>query len=740
MFKSSLILAITSLSFVVYAWFTNNPLFLILSAASQLALIIALFKSRKQSSSNHEEQILTKQKSDDLLNAEKELSIQKTKYLAKVSHDLRTPLHGINGIIEIIEKETVSPKIQRYLDQMRISSQALMNVIADTIDLSVRDTGELQIKYADFKLLDVCENVIRIFTQSADEKNIQLELHFDPRLFSQAVISDSQRLYQVLNNLIGNAFKFTEQGKICLWVIAKSRNEEEVEVRFLITDTGFGIPEENLNSIFNPYFQVDKANVKHIQGSGLGLNISQELVKKLGGELKVTSRLNFGSKFFFDLRLKQAKTSSGKSYKLKDTEQNQIVLLSQRDVATESMIQQLSKWNTDVKLFNHVDDMQKSQIKQPISLLIIELDAVDSFNQANQIKDVISARANCLLISNYQYREYEDWQLLYKPLLPSSVLQLCLRNDILRSKFSLSDQPIVYTDLVKSYFQEIKIKVLIVDDIEINRIVLNEALKQIGVAGFEFAANGAQAADLAEKQDFDMIFMDLNMPVMNGYEAAVKIKQIKPHTKIIAITATVEDETLKACEKMMDRVLGKPITSECLAKEIYSLVVAQHFDEEDMNVHKNKLVQTASQSGLSMPISVLVASADNTINSLLVELFEGIQEYKLLFVKQAIDIPEILQVEPFQLLIIDENLHRLSMPILFEELNKKRINLPIHVLTDKKREHAQPWQRVCKAVQKPITPKLLYAAIDETFVRKVQIDKATRLSTLNNLQEPSKND
>lgn len=683
-----------------------------------LNILLALLLIR---SFNQDDKKQTQQ--DTAIANEKEITNEKTRYLAKVSHDLRTPLHGINGLIQIIQAEKLSAKVSRYLDHMRVSTDSLLHVISDVIDLSYSQNHTLELNNESFQLLTVCENLIKMFAQSSQAKNIDLQLHFDPKLSDSYVCSDSQRLYKVLNNLLGNAFKFTDNGTVALWVVFRRSNTEELEVRFIISDTGIGMSQNDADAIFQDFYQVTDAQQGRLNGSGLGLKITNELVDLLGGKIKVSSKLNFGTQFEFDLVFKKSKTPNETTYRYNQSSDAVAVLVSQKGTSSETMLLYLSELNINTIHYENCETAMSVNSVNSSSLLIVEFDAVSGFDEANSIANHFQSQSKCLVIKDSQSREYEDWRLLYKPILPSEIKKLCLYAKLILPVVSYSNQQVDYVSLLNEIVKDhAHLNMLIVDDIEINQIVLRELLKQLGFTNIQLAINGVEAIEKAQANSFDMVWMDIMMPGMSGIEASIELRNQGYIGKIYGLTAMVDNELSESCSKAMNAVLSKPISLEQLAKHIYSDVFDDGINKSNAPILLESLEKTAKASQKYLPINILVASDNEATKSLFVRLFALSDSYSLSFVSVASDIPIALQKVPYHLFIVDTALNRLSMDMLLYDLTQKRINLPMLAFVDETAKKPQTWSRVFNISKKPCTPSSICNAIKNIMVREVRIN------------------
>lgn len=622
-----------------------------------------------------------KQEMDDVTNNSKLSSDKKTKYLAKVSHDLRTPLHGINGIIDMIDKETISPKVQRYLEQIKHSSKALMSVIAGVIDLSDDESTDVLLEPAPFKLIDVCENVIRIFIQSAYEKQLSIQLHFDPKLLNVRVYSDERRLQQVLTNLIGNAFKFTESGSVSLWVMTRSDSNDNAEIRFMVVDTGIGIPEKELKSIFDPYYQVESRQNLKIKGSGLGLNISQELIAKFGGTLRVSSTVDIGSKFFFDLIMQKAQSHNIDKLILNTSSyQDHVVCVTNKNTTTESLTQLFRHYDVDTVQCETLESILNYQFHSQPRLLILELSIINDIEQAQIIQDHVRAQSNYLLVDNFDLESFDNWQILNKPILPSDILKLCVASDILRSIKTTNSLDSNAKEQAKLYFQHQPFKLLIVDDVEINQIILHELVKQLDIVDCDFACNGLEAVEMAMSRHYDLILMDMHMPVMSGGEASAKISEARPEITIIAVTATVDKEINMVLKGGIHSVLRKPLTLECLSQHLYKYFVKAVVSKKEQDIALTQFNRTGIFDAVSQPVNILVSTSHVKIAEYLDTLSHILNgSINIQYAMNNSNIEQIIQLQGFQAIILDEDI---EIQILLKQLQRKRLMIPILIISD----------------------------------------------------------
>jgi signal transduction histidine kinase/CheY-like chemotaxis protein len=719
---ASCIALLSGIIFAIYPSAIPWPLMVVLCSLS-IALAVFLFIDKKNSDEQQES-----------VNHEQILAKEKTDYLAKVSHDLRTPLHGITGLLQTIQAEQLSPKVRRYIEQMHVSSNMLLNVISEVIDLSHFQENEIEVRSESFKLVNLCEDIIRMFTQTANAQDVDLQLQFDSRLLNDYVVSDQQRLYQVLNNLMGNAFKFTDKGRVSLWVIFRNRNIEEIEVRFIVADTGIGLEQKDADKVFDSFYQVKDSQDGRTQGSGLGLKITNELVSLLGGQIKLTSKRNFGSQFQFDLVFKRSSNNSGEpAYRFNEKLNAMVVLVSPKGTATESILLCLDNLNIHYEHFENCHQLKASSGLPRNKVLIIDFDTLDNFEQAENASQAYLKTSRYLLVSDKQIRDFSNWNLLFKPFLPSDILNLCISSKLLTPIVSVSDDKLDFVALIKEYVSDKPpLTLMIADDIELNQVVLSELLKQLGFVNFLFADNGQKAVEIATKEQVDVIFMDVNMPIMGGMKASKILREQSFTGNIIGVTAAVESELANEGAMHMDCMASKPITLDKLSKYLYETLAGENLDNNTKEALKQRLDKCAQNSSKELPICILIACSSEGTKAQLLNVLKLSSVYKISFVKAPSDIALALQKLPYHMLIVDTDLPNLDMSILTQELNSKRLQLPMVSLLNKSIQKAAEWTTLFTSIDKPLSHADIVEVIEQKLVRDAEIEHLSRKTKLHN--------
>lgn len=525
-----------------------------------------------------------------------EASRAKTSFLAIMSHEIRTPLNAIIGMGEILEETVLSKEQHDYLKILKEAGETLLAIINDVLDISKIECGDVQIEETKFCLDNIIEKVCDILAVRAHQKGIELVDHISPDVPIN-LIGDPYHLRQILVNLIGNSIKFTEQGEIILSIKraedeglkCEPKKKKGVYLLFSVKDTGVGIPERKQKSIFESFRQVDSSTTRKFGGTGLGLSISKRLVELMGGRMWVESKEGKGSEFFFTVQFGVQKGEEKHTYvEPEEVDISGIKVLIVDDNATNRLILKeiLTAWDAEVveasggkEAISIIKSARKEGKKFRLVLLDRRMPSVDGFEVAKVIReDDKSEETTTVMMLTSDYRIADLTRIdklgiscyLVKPIkrdeLKNAILTMlglwkAKKKEKKKGKETAKVGP---SDLPP-------MKVLLVEDTEDNRLLIQAFLKKSSVQ-IDEAENGKVAFEKFKENVYDLVLMDMQMPVMDGYTATKKIRRWEKRvgaeeTPIIALTAyALKGDAEKCLDAGCNTHVPKPVKMEFLAE------------------------------------------------------------------------------------------------------------------------------------------------------------------------------
>jgi len=524
-----------------------------------------------------------------------ELAIQasktKSEFLANMSHEIRTPLNGIIGMSDLILMEKSSETVKNHSKDIKLSGESLLEIINEILDISKIEANKLELEEVEFDIRLVINNMIRTISSKSYEKGIDLICDID-RNIPYKMVGDPVRIRQIIFNVLGNAIKFTENGEVGLELKLNNKNDKIASIDFRVYDTGIGIPEDKIETIFKPFQQADGSTTRKFGGTGLGLAISLKLIEKMGSQISVVSKVGKGSEFTFTIELPFTEefTPSG-LVEIENFEGNNNVLIVESNSSVNKVLskhlREIGFRTSSVNKGKRALELFRNSIEEnnPYNILMIDydLEIMNGLEVIELIKQEYPEKQHpkFLIMSN------SDWvnMNLHKKEKNIYVIRKPLLDEMLIKKLNKMLDTTNYTrkkEVFKEPIITYNANILLAEDNPINSRLAVALFNRKGW-NVDVAENGEIAYKMYVEKDYDVVFMDVQMPIMDGFQSTKLIREFEQntqkHTPIIAMTAHAMMGYKEKCiAGGMDDFITKPFKTTNLYKMVEKIIITKEVE------------------------------------------------------------------------------------------------------------------------------------------------------------------